>query len=37
MYFIEILKFIFFGIVEGIMEWLLILSIGYLILVEEFI
>ena len=34
--FIEILKVIFFGIVEGITEWLPISSTGHMLLVDEF-
>ena len=35
--FIEIIKSVIFGIVEGITEWLPISSTGHMILLDEFI
>lgn len=35
--FIEILKTVFLGVVEGITEWLPISSTGHMLLVDEFL
>ena len=35
--FIEILKVIFLGIVEGVTEWLPVSSTGHMLLVDEFL
>ena len=37
MHYIEILKAIFLGIIQGITEWLPISSTGHMILVDQFI